>query len=148
MERLVDYINNKIGKKLDTARVRMLNPLVLAYVGDTVYDLFVRTFLIHRYDMSVHQLHLKSISYVRAGSQAEILDSISDLLTEEENYIVKRGRNARSGTIPKNADIAEYHRATGFEALLGYLFLTGQEDRLFQVMDYIFEIKDDMEGHK
>lgn len=148
MQRLIDYINNKTGKTLDEAGVRMLNPLVLAYIGDTIYDLFVRTFLIHRYDTSVHQLHIKSISYVQASSQAAILDSISSLLTEEENYIVKRGRNARSGTIPKNADIAEYHRATGFEALLGYLFLTGQEDRLYQIMDFIFEAKDEMEERK
>ncbi|NLB42508.1 MAG: Mini-ribonuclease 3, partial [Clostridiales bacterium] len=76
----------------------MMHPLILAYIGDTVYDLFVRTYLIYTNDVKVHQLHLMSISFVKAQSQSEALHNIEELLTEDEKYIVRRGRNAKSGT--------------------------------------------------
>ncbi len=141
MSRLLDYIKSSTGRSFDVAQVRMMNPLVLAYIGDTVYDLFVRTYLIHTYDVSVHQLHKKSVNFVKAGSQSETLHNIEELLTEDEKYIVRRGRNAKSGTIPKNADVTEYRWATGFESLLGYLYLTGQEKRLVEVMGYVIDDK-------
>lgn len=134
MKEFLDYISSIANKSIDADQVRMMHPLVLAYVGDTVYDLFVRTYLIHISDVPVHQLHLKSTAFVNAGSQSETLGRIEDMLTEEEKNIVRRGRNAKPGTIPKNADVAEYRRATGFESLLGYLFLTGQAERLCQIM--------------
>jgi len=137
LKEFLDYIHRITNKDIDTAQVRMMHPLVLAYIGDTIYDLFVRTFLIYTSDVSVHQLHMKSISFVNAGSQSETLNRIEDMLTEEEKNIVRRGRNAKSGTIPKNADVAEYRRATGLESLLGYLFLTGQSERLCQIMECI-----------
>ena len=136
---LLTYIGSLTNKELDLAQVRMMHPLVLAYIGDTVYDLFVRTYLIHSYDVSVHQLHLKSISFVRAKSQSEALHKIEELLTEEEKAIVRRGRNAKSGTIPKNADVTEYRWATGFESLLGYLYLLGQEERLCDIAGAILK---------
>lgn len=139
MKQLLDYIGGITDRQLDAAQVRMMNPLVLAYIGDTVYDLFVRTFLVHAWDVSVHQLHLKSISFVNAGSQSETVHEIEALLTEDEKYIVRRGRNAKSGTIPKNADVTEYRWATGFESLLGYLYLTGQEERLCEIAGYVFK---------
>ena len=141
MSKMLDYIKSSTGKFTDAAQVRMMNPLVLAYVGDTVYDLFVRTYLIHAYDVSVHQLHKKSISFVKAGSQSETLHHIDDLLTEDEKTIVRRGRNAKSGSIPKNADVTQYRWATGFESLLGYLYLTGQEERLVEIMGYALDDK-------
>jgi ribonuclease-3 family protein len=141
VSRLLDYIKSSTGRSFDVAQVRMMNPLVLAYIGDTVYDLFVRTYLIHTYDVSVHQLHKKSVNFVKAGSQSETLHNIEELLTEDEKYIVRRGRNAKSGTIPKNADVTEYRWATGFESLLGYLYLTGQEKRLVEVMGYVIDDK-------
>jgi ribonuclease-3 family protein len=137
LKHFLDYIRKITNKELDSNQVRMMNPLVLAYIGDTVYDLFVRTFLIYTCDVSVHQLHLKSISFVNAGSQSETLHEIGDLLTDDEKYIVRRGRNAKSSTIPKNADVTEYRRATGFECLLGYLFLSGQEERLCEIIGYV-----------
>jgi ribonuclease-3 family protein len=136
---LLDYIGSITNRKLDKAQVGMIHPLVLAYIGDTVYDLFVRTLLIHSCDASVHQLHMRSISFVNAGSQSETLHEIEDLLTEDEKSIVRRGRNAKSGTIPKNADVADYRRATGFESLLGYLYLTGQEERLIEIFGYVLK---------
>ena len=142
---LLDDIRNSTGKTFDQAQVRMMHPLVLAYVGDTVYDLFVRTYLIHTYDIPVHQLHMKSISFVKAGSQSETLHDIEELLTEEEKYIVRRGRNAKSGTIPKNADVTEYRWATGFESLLGYLYLTGQEERLCEILRFVLDTRQQKE---
>ncbi|HHY82526.1 MAG TPA: Mini-ribonuclease 3 [Clostridiales bacterium] len=117
----------------------MMHPLVLAYLGDTVYDLFVRTYLIHTNDVSVHQLHLKSVSFVKAGSQSKSLHEIDNLLTEDEKYIVRRGRNAKSGTVPKNADVVEYRQATGFESLIGYLYLTHQEERLCEILGHVLK---------
>lgn len=139
MKQFLKYIASITNKELDLNQARMMNPLVLAYIGDTVYDLFVRTYLIYTCDVSVHKLHLKSISYVNAGSQSETLHEIGDLLTEDEQYIVRRGRNAKSGTIPKNADVSEYRRATGFECLLGYLYLSGQEERLGEIIGYVLK---------
>ena len=142
MNQLLNYIHEKTGRPMDMMQVRMMNPLVLAYIGDTVYDLFVRTYLIHSYDISVHQLHIKSISFVKAASQSETLRNIDELLTEDEKSIVKRGRNAKSGTIPKNADVTEYRWATGFESLLGFLYLTGQEERLYQILGYVLDARE------
>ena len=133
MKELLDYISGITRKELTAAQVRMMHPLVLAYIGDTVYDLFVRTYLIYTNDVPVHQLHLMSISFVKAQSQSEALHKIVELLTEDEKNIVRRGRNAKSGTIPKNADVTEYRWATGFESLFGYLYLTGQEERLCEI---------------
>lgn len=141
MNGLLDYIRSSTGKTYDLAQVRMMHPLVLAYIGDTVYDLFVRTYLIHTYDVPVHQLHVRSISFVKAGSQSETLHNIDELLSEDEKYIVRRGRNAKSGTVPKNADVTEYRWATGFESLLGYLYLTGQEERLVEIMGYVLDAR-------
>jgi ribonuclease-3 family protein len=142
LKQLLDYIGTIADKRLEPTQVRMMNPLVFAYIGDTVYDLFVRTFLVHTLDALVHQLHIKSIAFVNAGSQSETIHEIEGLLTEDEKYIVRRGRNAKSGTIPKNADVTEYRWATGFESLLGYLYLTGQEERLCEIAGYILKTQD------
>ncbi|HCS75517.1 MAG TPA: Mini-ribonuclease 3 [Clostridiales bacterium] len=121
------------NKEMSAVQARMMHPLTLAYIGDTVYDLFVRTYLIYTNDVPVHQLHKMSVSFVKAQSQSEALHKIEELLTEEEMHIVRRGRNAKSGTIPKNAAVTEYRWATGFESLLGYLYLTGQGNRLCEI---------------
>lgn len=115
--------------------------LVLAYVGDSVYEVYVRTRLISEHpDMPVYKLHKEAIRYVKAHAQSESLERIISLLTDEETAIYKRGRNAKSATVPKNADVTEYRRATGFEALLGYLYLDGQNERLEYLMKKSFEI--------
>lgn len=145
LNKLLNYIESFTKNKLDAAQVRMIHPLVLAYIGDTVCDLFVRTYLIYTYDVPVHQLHVMSTSFVKAGSQSEALHKIEELLTEDEKYIVRRGRNAKSGTIPKNADVIEYRWATGLESLLGYLYLTGQEDRLYEIAGHILKAGDVVE---
>lgn len=116
------------------------SPLVLAYLGDAVFDLYIRTRITGlNLNDSVHSLHKKAIAYVNAKSQSDILNVIHDELTEEENNMVRRGRNAKSGTIPKNANIAEYKRATGFETLLGYLYIKNDSERLKHILNLAFE---------
>ena len=105
---------------------RQMSPLVLAYIGDTVYDLFVRTLLLERSDATAHGMHIEAAKRVCAAAQAEAFRRVEPLLTEEE----LAGRNAHMGTVPKNARIADYRAATGLEALLGYLYLSGQDARL------------------
>jgi len=139
LKQILEYIKSISGREFTPSQVRMMHPLVLAYLGDTVYDLFVRTYLIHTNDVSVHQLHLKSVSFVKAGSQSKSLHEIDNLLTEDEKYIVRRGRNAKSGTVPKNADVVEYRQATGFESLIGYLYLTHQEERLCEILGHVLK---------
>lgn len=125
--------------------VRALNPLVLAFVGDAIYEVFVRTYLVDKKrDMSVHKLHVEAIAYVKAHAQSEFIKLLEDKLTEEEVQVYKRGRNSKSGTVPKNADLQEYRAATGFEALLGYLYLTEQQDRLNQILNLVVEMKKDI----
>jgi ribonuclease-3 family protein len=127
--------------KLSVSDVQMLNPLVLAYVGDSVYDTFVRTLLVSGGYGHVSKLHKMSIEFVRAKAQADILGKINELLTSDEQDIVRRGRNTKSSTIPKNADISDYRYATGFEALIGYLYLTGQIDRLMEIIRMVIDVK-------
>lgn len=114
---------------------RMLSPLQLAYLGDAVYDLIIRTSLVDRKKLPVNELHKEAVKYVKANSQAKILFSLEDMLTEEEWGIVKRGRNAKSATVPKNANLSDYRYATGFEALIGYLFITGNTERIFELLN-------------
>ncbi|NEZ46595.1 Mini-ribonuclease 3 [Clostridium niameyense] len=118
--------------------VKQLNPLVLAFIGDAAYEIFIRTFMVDgNREMSVHKLHVKAIQHVKAHGQSEYIKKIMPTLTEDEMYIFKRGRNAKSGTIPKNADVQEYKFATGFEALIGFLYLTNQVDRLNYILNTI-----------
>lgn len=127
--------------KLSVSDVKMLNPLVLAYVGDSVYDTFVRTLLVSGGHGHVAKLHKMSIEFVKAKAQADILGEINERLTPEEQDIARRGRNTKSSTIPKNADILDYRYATGFEALIGFLYLTGQIDRLMEITKMVIDIK-------
>ena len=118
----------------------LYNPLVLAYIGDSLYDVYVRSRLIAKNgDMSVHKLHIEAIHYVSSHGQSEALAAIEAELTEEEIMVYKRGRNSKSYTVPKNSDVGEYRRATGFEALLGWLYIGGRQDRLHKVMEMSFE---------
>jgi ribonuclease-3 family protein len=122
------------GFNFSDNNIHSLPPLVLAYVGDAVYEVFIRTFLISEGNVPVHVLHKRSINYVKAKAQSDIVHRIMADLTPEEHDVVRRGRNAKSGTIPKNADVTEYKYATGFEALVGYLYLKKDYDRLIMIL--------------
>ncbi|WP_123054748.1 Mini-ribonuclease 3 [Clostridium sp. JN-1] len=131
-------LKNKFVKK----DVKNLNPLVLAFIGDAVYEVFIRTYLVEKNrNMSVHKLHVKAIEFVKAHAQSEFIKNIEQELTEEELCIFKRGRNSKSGTVPKNADVREYRYATGFETLIGFLYLTNEEERLNYLLKLIIDLK-------
>lgn len=114
--------------------VNQMSPLTWAYMGDCVYELYIRTKLVDTTKLKPHELHIKSIKYVKAQAQAETLKKLETILTEEEKEIVRRGRNTQTHHIAKNASMQDYMYATAFEALIGYLYLTKQDDRLFEMM--------------
>lgn len=117
-----------------------LAPLTLAYIGDGVYELFVRTRVIEEHEnMPAYKLHKKTVQYVKAHSQSNSITAMLPMLTEDEMSVFKRGRNAKSNTVPKNADLMDYKRATGFEALIGYLYLMEETDRLNELMNIAYE---------
>jgi len=119
---------------------KQTNPLVLAFLGDATYAHCVRYHLIARGMVKPHLLHKEANRYVSAKAQANILLTIMPTLTEEESRIVMRGRNAKSGSVAKNADIIDYRHATAFEALIGYLYLNGQEERLAEILQQAYAI--------
>ena len=104
--------------------VRAYSPLTLAYIGDGIYELVIRSVVVERANRSANDLHKKTTRYVKAPAE----------LTEDEESVYSRGRNAKSYTTAKNASVADYRRATGFEALMGYLYLTGQTDRMLTLI--------------
>lgn len=121
-------------EEVDDKSLREYPAVVLAYIGDAVFELLVRTHIVASGRRKVKDIHLDTVGLVKAESQARVIRHIFDELSEEEQDIVKRGRNAKS-TPPKNADIGDYHMSTGFEALLGYLYLKGDEDRLLYLVN-------------
>lgn len=130
--------NTKLRKKkYSHIEINMASPLQLAYVGDAVYEVLVRTYLLETMKMSVNELHKEAIKFVKANAQSNIVHFLKDDLTEEENSIIKKGRNAKSATTPKNANITDYRYATGFETLIGYLYLTDNIERINQIFDII-----------
>lgn len=128
------------------------SPLVLAYIGDSIYEIIVRTCVVTKGNTQVNKLHKKSSSYVNAHSQAVIIMSLMDKLTDEEIRIYKRGRNAKSVTMAKNATISDYKKATGFEALMGYLYLNNETDRMLELMksglDYLEKNENSRNGEE
>lgn len=118
------------------------SPLSLAYIGDAVYELYIRTFIMHTANMPVSKLHKASTRYVSAKAQADTVKKIMDKLTEEELSAYKRGRNAHSYTSAKNADIIDYRMATGLEALIGYLYIKKDTARLEEVIRLCIEVRD------
>ena len=109
--------------------IRTYSPLALAYMGDAVYDLVFRTAVVQKGNTSAHKLHIQATRYVKAPAQAELADAIIEKLTAQEFAVYKRGKNAKPYTMAKNATLAEYKKATGLEALMGYLYLTDQMER-------------------
>lgn len=117
--------------------INLLSPLTWAYVGDCVYELYIRTSLVNTTNLKPHKLHIETIKYVKAKSQAELLEKIQDKLTEEEKDIVRRGRNAENHHLPKNSNVQEYRYATAFESLIGYLYLTKKFTRLKEILELV-----------
>lgn len=114
--------------------VRAYSPLTLAYIGDAVYDVIIRTVIVERANRAANELHKRAVKYVNAGVQAAMIEALAEELTEDEMAVYKRGRNAKSYTSAKNASIQDYRKATGFEALVGFLYLTGQTSRILYLV--------------
>jgi len=123
------------AEHIEIKDVREYSPLVLAYIGDSVYDLVIRTIVVSKGNMQVNKLHKKVSSIVKAVSQSKMMMGITDELTEEEMSVYKRGRNAKSYTKAKNAGTVDYRIATGFEALMGYLYISGESARMLELIN-------------
>ena len=119
---------------LEDKDLRTYSPLTLAYIGDGVYELVIRTILVKKGNCPVNQLHKKASSLVKAGAQSKMMELLEPDLTEEELAVYKRGRNAHSPTMAKHATMADYRRATGFEALMGYLYLKEDYSRIVELV--------------
>jgi len=120
--------------------------LALAYIGDAVYELFVRRYLLTSGERKPRRLHKRAIDYVSAKSQSDLAAQLEPHLTEEEAWLMRRGRNAHSAHLPPNARVIDYRRATGLEALIGYLYLTEQNNRLDEIFAVLFAGEGDNEG--
>ena len=121
-------------KKIDNQEVNLQSPLIWAYVGDAVYELYIRNYLATTTKLKPHKLHIESIKYVKAKAQAQILQELHPMLTNDEQEIVRRARNTKNHHLPKNAEVSEYMYSTAFEGLIGYLYLTTQEQRLEEIL--------------
>ncbi len=132
MEKSIAYIEDILSEPLSRSSVRTMNPVVLAWIGDGIFTNAVRKWLVCTKNVHIARLNRLSVGYVKAGAQSKIIHALMDKLTPEERSVVRRGRNTAS-SVPKNADVSDYRYATGFEALLGYLSLTGQDERLAEL---------------
>ena len=120
--------------------INLLSPLTWAYVGDAIYELFIRTNLINNTKLKPHKLHIESIKFVKAQAQANILKELMEDLSEEEKEIVRRARNAENHHLPKNADPEDYMYSTAYEGLIGYLYLCKKDDRLKELLNKSLKI--------
>lgn len=135
------YINlNVSGNQKNIKDASMLPPLVLAYVGDAVYELAVRHFLVSKGIIKPDRLHNVAVEFVKASAQKEMIFVLTDHLREDELNIVRRGRNARSNT-PRECKVSDYKFSTAFEALIGYLYLKGDVDRLDDILNLVYKFK-------
>ena len=132
MDESIIYLKEKFS--LPQVDIQTYSPLTLAYIGDAAYELVVRTFLVDQGNSRPDKLHRKASSMVKAAAQAAMAEALKDSLTEEELSVYRRGRNAKSPTMAKNASMSDYRKATGFEALMGYLYLKGEQKRLIDLV--------------
>ncbi|WML41925.1 Mini-ribonuclease 3 [Neobacillus sp. OS1-2] len=137
---MLDYENNINAKQL--------NSLALAYMGDAVFESYVRRHLLYNGKVRPHQLHRLATTYVSAKAQCQVLFKLMEhqVLNEEELAVVMRGRNAKSGTVPKNTDVQTYRYSTAFEALMGYLFLEEKKERLEELVEKAFLYVEEQKG--
>lgn len=129
---LLQQINEMF--QLGEQEINSYSPLVLAYVGDCVYELIVRTLLVEQSNCPVRKLHKRATAYVKAKAQADLITAMLDDLTEEEKDVYRRGKNAKSHTVPKNASLGDYRKATGMESVIGYLYLKKDMERVLELI--------------
>lgn len=126
-----------------------MKSLALAYMGDSVYELYVRHHLLEKGEVKPQQLHQAAVQFVSAGSQAAVVQAwqADGLLTEEEEGVLRRGRNAKSGSVPKSTNVQTYRYSTAFEAVLGFLYLSGRTERLETLIDYSIKHVEERSEH-
>lgn len=141
MEESISLLKN-IKKCFDCKEqdINSYSPLTLAYIGDDVYDLVVRTVVVERGNRAANGLHKTTSNLVKAQTQAQLIEAVMEKLTDQEKSVYRRGRNAKSYTSAKNASIGDYRKATGLEALIGYLYLTDRMDRVLELMKEGFAV--------
>lgn len=132
MEESIKYLKEQF--QLPSVDIRTYSPVVLAYIGDAVYELIIRTILVDQGNRQANTLHKKASTYVKASAQAAMAEAFLPDLTEEELQYFKRGRNAKTVSMAKHATMHDYRHATGFEALMGYLYLTDQMNRMIDLI--------------
>jgi ribonuclease III family protein len=137
---MISNIKSKYTRFKNPRDIRALNSLTLAYIGDSVYDLYVRNHLICTDDFKTGKLHQMSIKHVSAKSQAKALDAIEGMFSDDEAEIIKRAKNTRNATIPKNVSPKIYKRATALEALIGYLYLIENKERMIEILDRAYQV--------
>lgn len=133
-DELKQFIDKIDRRKLSDDEVKMMNGLKLAYIGDAVYEVYIRTYVMNNYRSSVNELNKRGVSFVKASAQARIVEYLKPYLSEAEWAVVMRGRNQKVSTPAKNANIKDYKMATGFEALIGLLHLKGEKERLEELI--------------
>ena len=134
MEKGITFDNIKSIFNIEDKDIKTISPLVLAYIGDSVYDLIIKSILVARGNVPVNKLHKRASELVKANAQVNMYDAVKDMLTQEEEGVFRRGRNAKSYTTAKNATKIDYRMATGYEALMGYLYMQGKVDRIYEVV--------------
>lgn len=135
MEESISLLS-KLKKEFECKEVdiRAYSPLTLAYIGDCIYDVVIRTVIVERGNRTANKLHKAAVKYVNAGTQAAIVEALQEYLTEEELAVYRRGRNAKSYSTAKNATVGDYRKATGMEALIGYLYLSDRLERAIELI--------------
>lgn len=140
MEKSINLKELFMGEfQLEEQDIRTYSPLTLAYIGDAIFELVVRTVLVERKNMQPEKLHKAATKIVKAETQSLLVEALKEELTEEELAVFKRGRNAKAVTRAKNATMSDYRRATGFEALMGYLYLKGDLERMIRLISLSIE---------
>jgi len=127
--------------ELSEVDIKTYSPLTLAYIGDGIYDLIIRTLVVSKGNQKVNHMHRETSEMVKAAAQSEMIEILLPELTEKETEVYKRGRNAKSATMAKNATMADYRRATGFEALMGYLYLNNEMERILYLIKVALDRK-------
>lgn len=146
MEKGLEFLKETF--ELEYQDIRTYSPLTLAYIGDAIYELVIRTILVEKGNTQVNKLHKRASRLVKASAQSAMIEKLKPYLTEEEMGVFKRGRNVKAATMAKNATMSDYRRATGFEALMGYLYLTEQWERMLELMKTgIREVEQDGENN-
>ncbi|HHT64089.1 MAG: Mini-ribonuclease 3 [Bacillota bacterium] len=129
-----------MNNSISSLNPEVLSSLTLAYIGDAVYELWVRCYLLSRGPQRVNDLHRETVKYVNAGTQSKFVQLLEPLLDEKEAMVLRKGRNAKSGRQPKKTEMIDYRRATGLEALVGYLYLLNKQERLEEIFSRLVEL--------